>query len=80
MSRPSDKTLDLVDQKCSELMEHFDAVQIFVSRHEGGAESTASYECGMGNIYTRQGQIDEWLRMQQQFQKNHAVRLDRKRG
>lgn len=66
----------MVDKKASELMEHADSVQIFITWHDGGSEVTKSYETGKGNFYARQGQIDEWLRIQHQFQRNYAVRKD----
>lgn len=66
----------LVDQKASELAEHFDPVRIFVTRHNGGDEKTQSIERGKGNFYAQFGQITEWLSIQDQFQRNYAVRKD----
>lgn len=49
----------IVDKAVSALMVHFDAVHIFVTRHE--ADSTMSYAAGKGNWYSRIGMINEWL-------------------
>ncbi len=67
---------EMIQRKACELAEHFDSVQIFVTRHRGGEEMTASYEFGKGNFYARYGQIAEWLSIQDQFQRNHAIRKD----
>lgn len=70
---------ELVKRSAAALAEHFDTVQIFVTRHDGGNEITQSYETGRGNFYTRYGQITEWTQMQDQFQRNEAIRRDAKR-
>ncbi len=66
----------LVNQHCEQLMEHFDSVQIFVTEHVASENSTRSYETGRGNFYSRLGQIQEWVVMQVQFQKNESIRRD----
>jgi hypothetical protein len=50
----------LVDRVRDELMEHFDAVRIFVSRHEVEDDKTGTYTTGKGNFYAQLGQVDEW--------------------
>lgn len=49
-----------VNQKIEELMRHFDAVQIFVTRQEPG-DRTMAYSSGRGNFYSRWGLVNEWL-------------------
>lgn len=71
-----DEITKIVDQKCAEIAEHVDTVQIFVTMHDGGEKITGCYEAGIGNFYARQGQVQEWLTIQSQFQKNHAIRKD----
>jgi hypothetical protein len=66
----------LVDNAKESLLEHFDSVRIFVSRHNGEQDETASYETGGGNFYAQLGQIHEWLSIQDQFQRNYATRKD----
>jgi hypothetical protein len=69
----------LVDDAVAKLREHCDSVQIFVTvTPEDGSSDTWGCESGKGNFYARQGQIDEWLGIQRQYQKNYAKRLDRK--
>lgn len=75
----NDAQQKLVDECSAKLLEHFDSVRIFVSKHDGGETNTASYEAGGGNFYAQLGQVAEWLDIQRQFQKNHAIRMDKKR-
>lgn len=56
----------LVKRACQELGEHFDSVQIFVSRHEQGIEDgTLDASWGAGNFFSRYGQIKFWLLQQE---------------
>jgi len=59
----------LVDRHAYELAEHFDSVRIFVTRHHGGKEDTASYSTGRGNFYASLGLVHEWVAMQDQIQR-----------
>ena len=54
-----DRDEKMVERCCAQLMEHFDSVQIFVTRHEG--DITMSGATGHGNFYARYGQVQEWL-------------------
>ena len=47
-------------RRVSELMEHFDSVQIFASNYKNG--NTNSYAYGGGNWNTRDGQIRQWIK------------------
>lgn len=67
----------LVDDCVAKLMENFDSVRIFVTRHDGSQDSTASYETGGGNFYAQLGQIREWICTQDQYQRNHAIKKDK---
>ena len=61
MNKKSRQELDLVRQHVSQLSEHFDTVQIFVTRHEAMREDgTVNACCGAGNFYARLGQVREW--------------------
>ena len=73
-----DRIREVVDKSVAAIREHVDTVQVFVTLHRDDAKSTMSYEKGAGCFYSRQGLITEWLLMQQQFQKNHANRIDEK--
>lgn len=49
------------------LCEHYDSVQIFVTRHEPVLErGTVEFDCGMGNYFARVGQINMWLKKQEE--------------
>lgn len=56
----SDRDLALIDRHIHQLMEHFDAVQIFAVRHDGQIGTIACRK-GAGNWYARYGIVHEWL-------------------
>lgn len=66
----------LVAEAVEKLMEHFDSVRIFVTRHDGSQDATACYERGGGNFYAQLGQVAQWITVQDQYQRNHAIRKD----
>lgn len=72
----SDHIRTLVDQKCAEIAEHVDSVQVFVTWHDGGEQRTHAYESGKGNFYARQAQVQEFVTIQNQYQRNWAIRKD----
>lgn len=49
----------IIDKSINELMVHFDAVQIFVTRQDGETSMFAGR--GKGNYYSRLGMIHAWL-------------------
>lgn len=62
MSDEKDQDLDRVKAACELLGEHFDSVQIFVTRHEPAVEDgTINISWSAGNWFTRYGQVREWL-------------------
>ena len=66
MSEPMENeiknTSKIVDQAIAILGEHFDTVQVFVSRHDGGAKGgTITLNAGNGNWHARVGQVCEWV-------------------
>ena len=56
------------------VIEHCESVHVFLTINENGASS--SYEVGRGNFYATLGQTREWLTIQEQFQRNFAIRKD----
>lgn len=50
-----------LDQKLAELMEHFDTVQIVVTRHEKATDTTYKMSKGSGNMYARVCSMEAWL-------------------
>jgi hypothetical protein len=50
-----------VDSCVKDLMNKFDSVQIFCTRHRQDCQSTISVHRGDGNWFARIGQIKEWV-------------------
>lgn len=50
----------IVEAAISSLMQHFDTVQVFVTRQEPGG-STLGFATGRGNHYAILGQVGEWV-------------------
>lgn len=44
-----------------DLGEHFDTVQIFVTRYPSESGGTVHARLGSGNYYARIGQVKEWI-------------------
>lgn len=62
MSEPDNEDLVRVKAALTQLGEHFDSVQVFVTRHEAGVEDgTMHIGIGAGNFFTRYGQVQQWL-------------------
>ena len=61
-----------VDELVAKLLEHFDSVRIFVTRHNGQDSETQSYDSGGGNLYAQLGQVREWLTFQDQYARSFA--------
>ena len=53
--------IDRVRRAAVLLMEHFDTVQIFATRHVDDDTGTVSVQWGGGNWFARRGQIGEWV-------------------
>jgi hypothetical protein len=56
----------VVDQCLTQLGEHFEAVQIFVSVMSDDGQWTHSISKGAGNLYARAGQAQRWLHWQEE--------------
>lgn len=69
---PNEKEdLRRIDDAVKMLTEHFDAIQVFVTRHESGElGGTVRVSKGVGNWYARYGQIKHWIIVEE-----HASRL-----
>ena len=57
----NDERLKIIESHCSQLMEHFDSVQIFATKYDGETGMTTNAEDGKGNWFSRIGQVTEWL-------------------
>jgi hypothetical protein len=51
----------VLETKAAELMEHFDTVQIVVTRHNKIDDTTDMMSRGRGNLYARYSSVDAWL-------------------
>lgn len=57
-----DDDMTMLEKHANELAEHFDSVQIFVTRHEGGEKNgTVNASQGAGNWFARYGQVKSWV-------------------
>lgn len=72
-----DQRRALLKKHVQELGEHFDSVRIFAT-HTDDNHETAAMDDGRGNLYAQLGQIWEWLTIQEQYQRNWAIRQDQK--
>ncbi len=54
-----------VQEAVNTLIEHFDSVQIFATRHDGSEYGTISVVNGQGNYFTRYGQVKRWVRKEE---------------
>jgi len=62
MNADAEKDLEMLRKSAEALGEHWDSVQIFCTRHESGAkDGTVNVKYGLGNWFSRYGQIREWL-------------------
>lgn len=64
MSDPAameDSDMALLKKAAGQLMEHFDTVQIFVTKQCDGADGTVNANWGCGNWFARYGQVNGWL-------------------
>ena len=67
----------ILDECAAKLAEHFDSVRIFATKQgDGSMSNTLAFDVGRGNFYAQSGQIVEWLRVQDQYQRNWAIRKD----
>lgn len=68
-----DEEQEIVGRRVAELMEHFDAVQIFVTRYDAEREATRSVRLGDGNYFARYGMVREWVMQQEQDMRTGAA-------
>lgn len=55
----------MIQKSAAQLAEHYDSVQIFVTRQEFGEKNgTIQAAYGVGNFYSRYGQVKEWIAIQ----------------
>lgn len=57
--------LAVLTKACADIREHWDTVQIFVTRHEPGQSNTQHAVYGFGNYFARTGHVREWLQREE---------------
>lgn len=73
MSEPN-PDLEIVKRHCQQLGEHFDSVQIFVTRHMPAELSgTRNINYGSGNWFTRYGQVQMWLKYSEAYEQARSA-------
>lgn len=62
------EALEIVERHVSDLMEHFDSVQIFATLPQSDPLESAfsALRCGAGNWYARYGNVCEWVEQQKE--------------
>lgn len=72
----SDHITKACDEFRDKILEHVDSVRILVTFHDGNKAITSTYDTGGGNFFAQLGQVHEWLCIQEQYQRNHAIKKD----
>ena len=68
-----DSDMKLLHQAADQLIEHFDSVQIFASRHDmANDDGTLDCTAGRGNWLARRGQVREWMLKQDEASRADA--------
>ena len=56
------REVKVLNRAINDLSEHFDTVQVFVTKHEPAEENgTIEYNGGIGNFYARFGHVGMWV-------------------
>jgi hypothetical protein len=56
-----DEEIKRLEDAANSLIEYFDSVQIFATRHEPTKGGTLDVKFGLGNWLARRGQVSDWL-------------------
>ncbi len=52
---------EAIRKALSLLIGHFDTAQVFVTHHDFKEDHTATAAAGLGNIFARRAQVEDWL-------------------
>jgi hypothetical protein len=61
LEQTKERDVKLVKTAIGNLMEHFDTVQIFCTRHISPEHGTLNLKLGAGNWFARFGQVSMWV-------------------
>ena len=64
--------VDHVRKVAEGLMEHFDAVQVFATRHDGAKDYTVSVNYGLGNVHARRSLVRVWVLRQDEIERENV--------
>lgn len=78
-ARENQADIELCRRAAEQLGEHFDSVQIFVTRHTPEQGGTRHVAWGSGNWFTRFGQVGNWLELEQEAGRS-GVRSENREG
>ena len=67
INQERDKLYERVKKACEDLAPFFDSVHIFANIHEGTKTGTMRVDYGLGNWYSRYGQISLWADNQNEY-------------
>lgn len=67
-----DDDMKIIGRHVAALMEHFDTVQVFCTRHNNADENKTAANKGDGNWFARYGQVKEWFVKQEQGMRNEC--------
>lgn len=56
-----DSDTEMLRKVAEQLGEHFDAVHVFATRHEGDDKGAVFVHHGVGNYFARYGMMREWV-------------------
>jgi len=68
--------MEKVQKSVDGLMEHFDTVQIFVTRLDSERDGTVNVNIGAGNWFARFGQVCEWTTKQNERTRDNVRKED----
>lgn len=71
MNQRSERDQKILRSHAAQLMEHFDSVQIVVTRFDSDVQQTFKGNQGCGNWYANFGAVKEWLEEQNERIKVH---------
>jgi hypothetical protein len=73
--RQKEDDMQRVNTALETLSEHFETVQIFVTRHEGMLDGSVGANVSSGNWFARYGQVREWI-IQQEERMKESIRME----
>lgn len=76
----TEEDVQLVKDAADRLMEHFDSVRIFVTKHDGTTDTTIPFTTGAGNFYAQLGQVNEWKATQNEIPREEVRQQEKQSG